>query len=476
VKRNKFVSGIFNQMAESLGFNRYFVYLSLILVAVAILGLVYVYKVLIHPLGMELKSESFTPNNQVISEKETAYEQTSREETRPKQHEVMLGKTNVQKDSPARVKVKTSSTQSEESSGKTNIQKNTQIRLDVKPERLTDASYPDTSVSSDHAYELVEGLLNISKKNTKEIEQIVRDLTREGELAVSAIREFFDSGDDVQFAKLSSLNPEAYRLMKFALLDALNQIGGDEALEILVCRLQTTNDPEEIAYLANAVETHEPGIYRAEILTAAQKVLLESFKAQNEVGKNITGLATVFAAYGDESVVADLEKVFPRFKTLSMMALAELPKGEGIPSLIRIVEDPKTSPNDKNFAWRMLAQASRVSPEASQVLVDMAWSNQITSNDFIRIASTLGGREYRLFDKFDKQLKVTGSYESLPVTQSNMSAPKRWSDAEIDQRIELIDLLLETKPEPAVVKALEQAKDSLFEWRMISFIDGVRKK
>ena len=69
---------------------------------------------------------------------------------------------------------------------------------------------------------------------------------------------------------------------------------------------------------------------------------------------------------------------------------------------IRIVQDPMTPPNDKNFAFRMLAQASRVSPDASQALVDMAWSKQIKGSDFIRIASTLEGREYRLYDKFDK--------------------------------------------------------------------------
>lgn len=474
MRRNKFVSGVFTQMAGSLGLNRYFVYLSLILVAVAILGSVYAYKVLIRPLGKELKPNAFTQDDQVIYGKETDDAQLGREETGLKQHEVISEK---KTDSTARVKVTTSSTQSEELSGKTNTHSNLSIRLNMKSERGTDKSHSETSESPDYARKLIEGLFkNFSQKRTKDIDQTLRDLTREGELAVSAIREFFNSGEDGEFAKFTSLDLEDYRLMKFALLDALNQIGGDGALEVLVQRLQTTNDPEEIALLSKAVETHAPGMYRTEILTAAQEVLAEAFKNQKEVVGNILGLATVFAAYGDASIVADLEKVYPRFKTLSMMALAELPKGEGIPSLISIVEDPKTALNDKNFAWRMLAQASRVSPEASQVLVDMAWSNQITSNDFIRIAPTLGGKEYRLFYKFDNRFKVTRPYKSLPMTQSNLSAPKRWSDAEIDQRIELIDLLLETNPEPAVVKALEQAKDSLLEWRMISFIDGIRKK
>lgn len=476
MKRNKFMSGIFAQKAGSLGFMRRYVSLTLIFVAVAILGLVYAYRVLIRPLETELKPGAFTQDSQVISGKETADEQLSLEETRPDQDEIMLGETNTQTDSTARVKVTTSSTQSEKSSGKTNTHTNSSIRLDIKSERVTDESHFETSASPDNAVELVDELLNISPKNTSHLEQTLRDLIREGDLAVQAIREFFDSGEDGEFVKARGLNSEDYRLMKFALLDALNQIGGDEALDVLVRRLQTANDPEELAFLAKVVETHKPEIHRAEILTAAQKVLGMAINDQKEVGDNISGLANVFAAYGDESVVADLEKAYPRFKTLSMMALAELPEGKGVSSLIRIVQDPMTSPNDKNFAWRMLAQASRVSSEASQVLVNMAWSNQITSNDFIRIASTLEGKEYRLFDKFDKGFKVTGFSKSLATNQSNLSAPKRWSDAEIDQRTELIDLLLETNPEPAVVKALIQAKETLFGWRMISFIDGLREK
>ena len=125
----------------------------------------------------------------------------------------------------------------------------------------------------------------------------------------------------------------------------------------------------------------------------------------------------------------------------------------------------------------MLAQASRESPEASKMIVDAAYTNQITSYDFIRIASALGGRELRLNDQSSKSMVSKGTESAnLVVTRSILNAPSKWSDVEIDQRLDLIDRLFETKPEPVVVDALQNAQASLLEWGDIPYIDGVRKR
>lgn len=134
-------------------------------------------------------------------------------------------------------------------------------------------------------------MLNISPKNISDLEHTLKDLIREGEPAAHAIREFFDSGEDGEFVRSRGLNPEDHRLMKFALLDALNKIGGDEALELLAQRLQTTNDPEEIAFLAKVMETHRPEMHRAEILTAAQK------KWQSMTGKRLATILVDWLRY-----------------------------------------------------------------------------------------------------------------------------------------------------------------------------------
>jgi hypothetical protein len=402
-----------------------------------------------HAEGPELPTKAFDPDKQALSGKQTTAEPLSPKKMASKQPEVSRGKTASQ--SNAAVGPDVNPTQS-----------------NGKPGLETPVS-PISPVSSDYARELVKDLLYIPPE---EIKATLRKLVEQGELAVPAIREFLDSEE---YGDL----PEDYRALQLALLDALNQIGGDEALGILVQRLQTTTDPEEIALMAQGVEMHAPGVYREDILNAARKVMALATEDPQQVGsKNLLALSKVFAAYGDEGVVSDLEALYPQWKNFSMMALAELPGGEGIPSLTRIVEDPETAPNDRNFAWRMLAQASRVSPEAAQVLVDMAGSNQIPSEDFVKIASILGGKEYRLLDSqlFANVVRKGTRSGNLPVTHLDLSAPSRWSDAEIDQRLALIDQLLETKPESLVVFELEDARDSLSEWRATDFVDGVRRK
>lgn len=434
-------------------FKRHDVRRTIILAAVIVLGMVLGYQVLRHPDKPESAPQVLAPDKHSLPGKkqglpgmEPTTEPLNAKKIPQRQSEIVSGKITKRQDLAA--------------------------GTDVDQPAAFAESGPETPVSPvwvEDARELVEDLLHIPPE---EIKQTLQAIVRLGESAVPAIREFLDSQE---YGNL----PENYRALQLALLDALNQIGGQEALEILSRRLETTTDPEEIALLAQGVETHAPGVYREDLLNAARKVLALASEDPEQVdNKNLLALSKVFATYGDERVVYDLEALYPQRKTFSMMALAELPGGVGIPSLTQIVEDPETTPNDRNFAWRMLAQASRVSPEASQVLVDMAWSSQIPKDDFIKIASTLGGKEYRFLDSelFANVVRKGTRSGNLPVTHIDLSSPSRWSDAEIDQRVALIDRLLETKPESLVVFELEDARNSLLEWKEIDFIDGVRTK
>ena len=430
-------------------------YVSLIIVAIVAVGLVYGYQALTRPPETETAAAAFSPESKLAF---SAEETTAKQEAQPEQ----------EKATPVQTAVQTKSS----------------VKATVRPTKPSAKSRIETPVSPEYARKLIEDLKRIPPEDTRDIRRTLRELEQQGDLALPAIQEFLDS-EEAEYAT-DATEPDSeimadYRSMQLMLLDALVQIGSEVALDIMAQRLQSTSDPEQIALLAKGMETHAPGIYQDEILTAARNSLAQVSESTSEskdaIGKNIVALATVFSTYGDDSVVVDLENIYPQWKTLSMMALAEIPEEKGIASLTRIVEDPVTTPSDRNFAWRMLAQASRESPEASKMIVDAAYTNQITSYDFIRIASALGGRELRLNDQSSKSMVSKGTESAnLVVTRSILNAPSKWSDVEIDQRLDLIDRLFETKPEPAVVDALLNAQASLLEWGDIPYIDGVRKR
>jgi len=442
---------LYSKQRSSPELRDFYLHFSLIFIVILAIAMVHGYRTLMFPHETEIT----TPIVSIVPESKQPFSDenmTAKEESQLEQDKV--------------------------TSAQMEMQINSSVRATVKPSKSFAKSRIETPVSPEHSWKLIEDLKQIPPEDAESIRRTLRLLVQQGEMAVPTIQEFLEAVEYTEFVESNNENSVNYESIELALIDTLSQIGGDQALDIMLQRLQATTEPEEIALLAKGVEMNAPGEYRDEILNSARKLMTMASEDQNQVGHNILAVAQVFAVYGDEGVVKNIEELYPKWKTFSMMVLSELPEEAGIPSLTRIVEDPEKDLNEKNYAWRMLAQASRVSPEASTAIIDAAWTNQIKPNDFIRIAETLGGKEYRLLDPelLARKTAVGMKSGNLPVTQLNLSAPRSWSDAEIDQRLDLIDRLLETKPEPTVVNALQNAKTSLLDWREIPYIDGVRKR
>jgi hypothetical protein len=257
-----------------------------------------------------------------------------------------------------------------------------------------------------------------------------------------------------------------YSSLRMGLLDALREIGGPEALAVSVGALQTTADPAEIAVLARNLEATAPGQYREEALNAVRETLAQAVKGELDK-RDVAPLFQLLQTYGDASVIPDLEQAQSRWNYYATMALAALPDGQGIPSLLRVVQDPGTAQSGKaTFAYEMLAQMAAQYPEASTALVDLARQNQISERAWQKIAVGLSGDQYQ----FQRSLsEITAAITPQPGLKTyhiesgnqnfySMPVSAVLGQDQLNQRSALIQQLLSVTTNPGAVQALQNAQ------------------
>jgi hypothetical protein len=285
----------------------------------------------------------------------------------------------------------------------------------------------------------------ITQGQAVEINQMLQQLREQGSAAIPAIREFFQSNEDVNFDAVPGGEAVDYSSLRLGLLDALHQIGGPEAVATCVEVLQATTDPLEVALLAVTLEQQTQGEYRALELTAAQKVLSQALSG-NWNGGDVTPLFETLQALGDTSVVAVLTQAVTRWNYYATLALAGLPDGAGVPALIQLAQDPRISSlGNGDFALRPLAQVALQYPEAARALIDDARQNRIPGSAWPAIGASLAGT----YIQYGNQL-FGGTAPSL-----------NWSAEEIGQRISLINQLLAVTSNSAARQSLQSALTSL---------------
>src|SRR5260370_24043955 len=136
--------------------------------------------------------------------------------------------------------------------------------------------------------------------------QDLRQLVQQGAAAVPAIQEFLEKNVDLGFGS-NGVQSLGYGSARYALFDALAQIGGPEAVGALTGTLQTTADPRAIALLAKDLEQMAPAQHRQARLEATRQALTmagEGKLADADVGP----LFEVLYKYGGAGIVSDLEQ------------------------------------------------------------------------------------------------------------------------------------------------------------------------
>lgn len=313
------------------------------------------------------------------------------------------------------------------------------------------ATVPTGSGSTAVANAVLASLLHLdlrhglSREQAQEINYALQRLGEQGAAAVPSIRDFLQRNEDIVFDEIPGGGLVDFGSLRIGLLDALQQIGGAEAVQVEVETLQASADPLEIALLARNLEQHANGEYRQLELDAARASLALASSGDWK-GGDVSPIFELLQALGNENVVTALKEAATQWNYYATLALAGLPDGVGIPALIELASDPNISAMGLgDFALRPLAQVALQNADAAQALFELARSNQIPATAWPTIVSSLAGTY------------IQYGYGIFGTT----SSPQAGSNQEINQRIALIDRLLAVSSDPAAKQALLSARDGL---------------
>src|SRR5204863_1527924 len=210
--------------------------------------------------------------------------------------------------------------------------------------------------------------------------------------------------------------------------------------------LQTTADPKEIAILARNLAQQDPELYRTEVLNAVHEAL--GMAANNKLaGSDVGPLFEVLQKYGGPSAISDLEQATGQWKYYATMALAQLPDGAGVPSLIRIVQDPRAPGRSaSDAALQMLAQMSSSYPDARAALLDQVRSDKVSPSLWPYLISPLAGNQFQVRDSvFDgtSTLSNGSDFRTTHINSGNQNfvnaPPANFSAEQINHQMALLD-------------------------------------
>src|SRR5205814_7452182 len=95
-------------------------------------------------------------------------------------------------------------------------------------------------------------------------------------------------------------------------------------------------------------------------------------------GWDVGALFQVLQNYGDATTAAALSQLQSKWNYYATLALAGLPGGEGVPSLIRQAQDAAAGAGGKStLTFQLLAQIATEYPDAGAALIEQAKRNQI---------------------------------------------------------------------------------------------------
>jgi hypothetical protein len=250
--------------------------------------------------------------------------------------------------------------------------------------------------------------------------------------------------------------------LRMALLEALQAIGGAEALSATVQTLQTTSDPREIAWLARSLEQQAPEQYRQMAMTAAHEALAMAAAGKLE-GRDVAPLFEMMKQFGGAQTASELAKVAENWNYYAAITLANLADGTGVPALIQMVQNPDdTMRGARAAALQMLAQVAGSSPEAREALFEQARSGKVPPSSWPGIASVLGGDTFQLGKPASMSSDIkTWHLARGPQDYFSAPNPAGWTSAEINDRLAFINRLLTLNPPPLAVQNLQRSQATL---------------
>ena len=326
---------------------------------------------------------------------------------------------------------------------------------------------PQQLITNLAAIDLPHGTLTTEQAATGK--QTLKLLVAKGPAAIPAIRDFLGRNQDVVFDAPGSAELAGAPSLRLALLSALQEIGGAEAIATARTTFQATADPAELATLAKFLERAEPGKHRAEFVSAAKETLALAASGKWD-GRDVAPLFEMLRTFGGPAELAELERYANTWFDYTPITLAQWPDGAGVPLLITLAQNADGSITlGREMYQRMLAEVAVGFPAAADELVAQVRGNKIDVAVWPAVGQALAGHTLHFAKSYfspPSPLLAQSGTRSYHVAVGNQSyleaAPAEDASAKaLGDRIRLIDRLLKATSSPAALDALEGARISL---------------
>ncbi len=300
----------------------------------------------------------------------------------------------------------------------------------------------------------------LTAEQAAEWKNSLQQLVQQGAAAVPAIREFLERNQDVAFDPAGNGQLLGQSTLRLAMLDALQAIGGPEALELALQTLPTATQPREIAQLARMLEQQAPEQHREAILQAARQALANA-SAGKLAGADMGPVFGVLQQYGGGAAVDDLQKAAGQWRYYSAISLADLPDGAGVPALLQMLQGNRGS---QSAAIQALAQVASQYPEAGAALLEQARLNKVPGALWPTLGALLAGDKLFIGDPVAEGKPPASGDRAWHAGNQNFYStrnPTPLPTDQVQQRIALIDQLLGASADPIAQNSLKQARERL---------------
>jgi hypothetical protein len=306
----------------------------------------------------------------------------------------------------------------------------------------------------------------------------LRDLAAMGTVGIPAILQFMGDGTDVLFSRELRADLGQWSA-RTGMIQALRQIGGPEAIAAMSQILDKPQTYQELALLAQSLEEANPGQHRDQAIAVARAQLATAIAAPASSGSpDIAPLFEVLGAYGNTDSAQDLEAAAGHWKYYAMSALAQLPEGAGVPSLIRLAE-PNSPGGNRLQALQVLTELAPSNEAARDFLIAQAGSGGIPADYWSYLKQPLAGNQYFVADAVLTQYPPVSNWADLQTIHINSgnqtlySIPSSASQTPegIQRQLALIDQLSGFAQGAAAQTSLKQSRQVL-ELRMQRAIAG----
>jgi hypothetical protein len=274
-----------------------------------------------------------------------------------------------------------------------------------------------------------------------------------GDDGVAAIRAYLQGNTNLDFGPVGE-EQLGWPNSRLAMLSALSDIGSAAATSVMVETLRGTTTPLEIALLAQNLHALAPEQFQRDAIVAASRALNQAARGATE-NVNVAPLFHVLQSFGDESVVPLLRRTMGQWKYYASAALADMPNGAGVETLIHMASTPEaSSAGDRIAILQSLARVSLDHPEIRSFFIERAGDGQLPSQVWPYVAKGLSGDRLQFTDSLYQDFLSRSQLQDIQFTdivfgnQRFYTIPGTvdYSPEKLQDQIEFVEQLLEVLP------------------------------